>query len=69
MIYKLKIEVSFVKETKNEEIKNENNEIEIVIGDDSNLEISDVGDCMNDLRPKDRDKKKKGIVIPKIKKK
>lgn len=46
----------------------ENNDIEIVIGDDSTLEISDVGDCMNDLRPKDREKKKKGIVIPKTKK-
>ena len=56
-------------ETKNEKIKNEDTEIEIVIGDDSNLEISDVGDCMNNLRPKDHDKKKKGIVIPKTKKK
>lgn len=46
----------------------ENTDIEIVIGDDSTLEISDVGDCMNDLRPKDREKKKKGIVIPKTKK-
>ena len=40
------------------------------MGDDTifDLEISDVGDCMNDLRPKDREKSKKGIVIPKTKK-
>ena len=52
------------------EQKEENNDIEIVMGDDSEfeLEISDVGDCMNDLRPKDHKKKKKEIVIPKIKK-
>ncbi len=48
--------------------KPENNEIEIVVGDNTNLEISSVGDCMNDLRPKNREKKKKGIVIPKTKK-
>lgn len=59
------------KDVKKEEKKeiNKINEIEIVIGDDSNLEISSVGDCMNDLRPKDHDKQKKQIVIPKIKKK
>lgn len=45
-----------------------NDEIEIIIGDDSNLDISDVGDCMNDLRPKSHEKQKK-VVIPKIKKK
>lgn len=50
-----------------EEKEQENQEIEIVFGDDSELDISDVGDCMNDLRPKDREKKKKEIVIPKIK--
>jgi len=56
------------KNEKKEEEKIENNDIEIIIGDDSELEISDVGDCMNDLRPKDSDKKKKGIVIPPTKK-
>lgn len=55
------------KEEKQENIS-ENNDIEIVFGDDSNLDISDVGDCMNNLRPKDREKKKQGIVIPKTKK-
>ena len=53
---------------KREKEEKTNNEIEIVIGDDSTLEISDVGDCMNDLRPKDHEKKKKEIVIPKTKK-
>ena len=54
---------------KKEEEKKHENDIEIVIGDNSTLEISDVGDCMNDLRPKDLENKKKGIVIPKAKKK
>ncbi len=58
------------KEKKEEEEKPHDQEIEIVMGDDTSfdLEISDVGDCMNDLRPKDREKSKKGIVIPKTKK-
>lgn len=57
------------KEKKKEETSHDQ-EIKIVMGDDSSfeLEISDVGDCMNDLRPKDREKNKKGIVIPKTKK-
>lgn len=53
---------------KKEEESEKNNEIEIIMGDDSNLEISDVGVCVNDLRPKDHEKKKKEIVIPKTKK-
>ena len=59
------------KENKKPEDNQEKNEINIVFGDDSDLEldISDVGDCMNDLRPKNHEKKKKGIVIPKTKKK
>ena len=50
-----------------EEKEKENNEIEIVYGDDSNLDISNVGDCVKDLRAKNREKKKKEIVIPKTK--
>lgn len=53
------------KETKKEEIE----EIEVVIGDDSILNISEVGDCMNDLRPKDSVKKRKNFIIPIAKKK
>ncbi len=45
------------------------NDIEIVYGDNSNLAISDVGSCVNDLRPKNQEKKKKEIVIPKNKNK
>lgn len=44
-------------------------DIEVVIGDNSILEISEVGDCMNNLRPKDSEKKKKQVIIPKVKKK
>jgi len=47
----------------------QNQDIEVVIGDDSILEISEVGDCMNELRPKSSDKKSKKIIIPKNKKK
>ena len=47
----------------------QNQDIEVVIGDDSILEISEVGDCMNELRPKSSDKKSKNVIIPKTKKK
>ena len=69
----LKIGVFFMKfKSKKKEKKQENaekdKEIEVVFGDDSALNISEVGDCMNDLRPKDYEKPKKTIVIPKTKK-
>lgn len=55
---------------KDRKIENENNEeIEVVIGDDSILNISEVGDCMNDLRPKDSVKNRKNFIIPTAKKK
>ncbi len=57
------------KEEQEDKVQKNENDIEIVFGDDSNLDISDVGDCMNNLRPKDLEKKKKGIVIPKAKNK
>lgn len=47
--------------------KNERKEIEVVIGDDSNLNFSPIGDHISNLRPK---KKEKGnIVIPEAKSK
>ena len=52
------------KEAQEENVQKNEKDIEIVFGDDSNLDISDVGDCMNYLRPKYLQKKKKGIVIP-----
>ena len=59
--------------SKKEEKKVENIEnsedIEVVIGDDSVLNISEVGDCMNQLRPKDQAKKRKNFIIPIAKKK
>ena len=53
-----------------EENNNNNNaeDIEVIIGDDSELNISEVGDCMNDLRPKSAEKKKKNVIIPIAKK-
>lgn len=44
-----------------------NKELEIVLGDDSFLEISDVNDCVNTLRPKNKTKSKK-VIIPKTQK-
>lgn len=57
-------------EKKNEEINNVDN-IEVVIGDDSVLNISEVNDCMNTLRPKDSVSNRKKFIIPlsKMKKK
>lgn len=44
-------------------------DIEVVFGDDTILNISEVGDCMNDLRPKDSIKNRKKVIIPLAKKK
>lgn len=54
------------KEEKNE---NDIDNIEVVIGDDSVLNISEVNDCMNTLRPKDSVTKRKKFIIPLAKKK
>lgn len=51
------------------ENKSNSEEIEVVFGDDSVLNISAVGDCMNDLRPKDSIKNRKKVIIPIAKKK
>lgn len=53
---------------KKEKAKKNENEIEIIMGDDSNLDISDVGDYVNDLKPKAHENQKKKFVIPKSKK-
>ena len=39
-------------------------DIEIIIGDNSELEISEVEDSITSLRPKDKTQKKK-VIIPK----
>lgn len=56
------------KNTNNNENENVNN-IEVVIGDDTILDISEVNDCMNTLRPKDSIKNRKKFIIPLSKKK
>lgn len=50
--------------------KNEKNDldIEIVMGDDSELNFSEVEDCVSSLRPKDKERLKKKVIIPKSKK-
>lgn len=44
--------------------KSDNKEIEVIIGDETVLNISEVGDCMNTLRPKDSIKNRKKVIIP-----
>lgn len=48
---------------KNIIIENNDDNIEIILGNEGDIEISEVGDCMNSLRPKKSSKK--NIVIPK----
>ena len=55
------------KETKEISTEKNENEIEIVMGDNTNLTISDVGDCVNELRPKKQEKN--NLVIHKNKNK
>lgn len=50
------------------ENNNENKDFEIVMGDDTELNISEVGDIMNNLKPNTSDKKR-NIIIPVSKKK
>lgn len=58
-----------MKMSENEKKTTNTDEIEVVFGDDSVLNISAVGDCMNDLRPKDSVKNRKKVIIPIAKKK
>lgn len=60
----------FIEEDDNEKNLNDNNteDIEVVLGDNSILEISAVGDMMNDLRPKDSVNNRKKVIIPQVKK-
>ena len=41
----------------------ENKDLEIVMGGDSDIEISEVNDMINDLKP-NTEKEKKSIIIP-----
>ena len=47
---------------KKEDNSNNTDDIEVVIGDDSVLNISEVGDIMNNLRPKDSVKNRKKFI-------
>lgn len=47
----------------------DNNEIEVIIGDHSNLSFSEVEDIVEELKPKTNQKKKSKIIIPGQKKK
>lgn len=43
-------------------------DIEVIIGDDTNLEFSEAKDCVNSLRPKNKEAMKEKVIIPKNKK-
>ena len=47
--------------------ENNNEDIEIIMGDDSKLNFSEVSDSINVLRPKDKTQKK-NVIIPKTRK-
>lgn len=49
---------------KNKDEKKNENELEIVVGDKSVLNISEVNDCMNTLRPKSASSKSKNLIFP-----
>ena len=57
------------KSNKRKKEESKEDEIEVVIGDDSVLNISEVNDCMNPLRPKDSVNNRKKFIIPTVKKK
>lgn len=57
------------KSNKRKKEENKEEEIEVVIGDESVLNISEVNDCMNPLRPKDSVNNRKSFIIPTSKKK
>ena len=47
--------------------KNNDVDIEVVMGDNTNLNFSEVADCVTTLRPKDKEILKKKVIIPKNK--
>ena len=49
------------------EEKDTKNEIEVISGDGSNLEISPVYEHINAAKPKSKDKNPKNIIVPKNK--
>lgn len=54
------------KEEKKEAPQKNYEDIEVIIGDESVLNISEVKDCMNAIKPKSSTTKKntKGVIIP-----
>lgn len=54
-------------DNKNNSTNIDSEDIEVVIGDESIIQISEVGDCMNRLRPKDSVTNRKNFIIPVVK--
>ena len=52
----------------NKKNNEKDDDLEIIIGDNTNLEISEAKDCVNSLRPKDKKNMKNNVIVPKSKK-
>ena len=53
----------------NKKDNEQNDDLEIIMGDNTNLEISEAKDCVNSLRPKDKKSMKNKVIVPKSNKK
>ena len=53
---------------KEKEEENNDLDIEVIIGDDSNLNFSEAKDCVNTLRPKNKKNMTNKVIVPKRKK-
>ncbi len=53
---------------KEKEEENNDLDIEVIIGDDSNLNFSEAKDCVNTLRPKNKKNMTNKVIVPKTKK-
>ena len=51
-----------------EKEENKDLDIEVVIGDDTDLNFSEAKDCVNSLRPKNKKNMTNKVIVPKSKK-
>ena len=51
----------------NKKDNEQNDDLEIIMGDNTKLEISEAKDCVNSLRPKDKKNMKDKVIVPKTK--
>ncbi len=53
---------------KEKEEENKDLDIEVIIGDNTDLEFSEAKDCVNTLRPKNKKNMTNKVIVPKTKK-